>query len=236
MTIGITNKVDNPTNRYFLLGNFSVVDIDDKTGFFESILNYMSSLYHSIIGGEDRQGINHESLWSKIGSYIIELKNSLGTWISDMKVTILGGVDSNGVEHNSLWENIAESIKNLFVPQDGYIQDKVDEMEVICEQNLGALYQAGKITLDFIRMFFDVDENAEAIIKMPAWKFKVGAQTYQIFEGNDYSFEWVKVNTSDNILYELYQAYIGFMYLVCLIAFIGYLRRKYDLVFGGEQK
>lgn len=236
ITIGITNKVNNPTNRYFLLGNFSVVDLDDDSGFFETILNYMSSLYHSIIGGEDRQGINHESLWSRIGSYITDLKNSLSSWLSDIKVSFIGGTDSDGVIHKSLWENIADSLMNLFVPTEGYITEKMGELDDIAKQNLGALYQSAELSLDFIRMFFDVDDNAEAVISMPAWKFKIGEQTFQLFEGQDYSFEWVKVNTPDNLLYELYHAYIGFMYLVCVIAFIAYLRRKYDLVFGGEQK
>lgn len=233
------------SNRNCSIKNLSLTEVESKeTNILKRILNFVTDIKDglmalpSTIGSfftDLKESMSNwfDNLRTSIGSFFSDLKESMSNWFLDLKVSIVGGIDSEGNEHLSLWQRIIDGIKNLFVPSDGYFSSKTMEIQNIMRNSLGALYQSGELMIDFLGRLKNVNTNAVAEIVIPKFQFKLGNSVYTLYSGGVYSFEWVKTNSSDNVLYTLYRAYKGFMVLVCVISFIYYLRRRYNSLIGG---
>lgn len=170
------------------------------------------------------------------------LLNSIIQWLKDLKETVLGGFSgigqnlSNGFTNlknglielkNNILElpqKIANSLKNLFVPSDNYFVNKMDEMQLELEQNLGAVYQVSNLLDDFFTGF-----NADVTINV----IEVPLLTVDLL-GYPFSFGgWNVPIIPDGRLQFLADACKFVIGVLTTFGLLYGLRKKYDEIVGG---
>lgn len=206
----------------FKLGfsEITLINLDDDTGLLESILNWLSRIYHSIAGGTDREGVTHTGIVQGIVNALTNVKNAI--------VNAIDGIEQWFID---LKDNIVDGLKSLFIPRDGYFAEKKTQLETFATEHFGALYQGPDVMIDLIRKLLTVDPSANPGITMPAIEFDFQGQHYTLTEAIHYSFSWV--NDSSHPLYYFYHIYRGFVTVILFVGFGNYLVKKYRDVFEG---
>lgn len=105
--------------NYFIFGfsNLTVTNTDDNTGLLENILDWLSRIFHSIAGGTDREGVDHEGLVQGILNGLNNLGDKIKEFFSDFADNWNAGIEAlkQGIE------NIITMLKNYLL----YFQNPV---------------------------------------------------------------------------------------------------------------
>ncbi len=227
---------------HFGFSDIVFTNLDDDSGLFDSILNWLSRIYHSIAGGTDREGVNHEgivqgiknglnSLGTRIGNFFADLKQGFLDKLEAVKTSITNAISSIQQWFIDLKDNLINGLKSLFIPSDGYFASKKTQLENFATEHFGALYQGPDVMIDLIRKLLTVNPSANPGITMPAIEFDFLGQHYNLSESIHYSFSWV--NDSSHPLYYFYHIYRGFVTVILFVGFGNYLVKKYRDVFEG---
>ena len=86
-------KINTSSGYRVLFSDIILTDTDDNSGFFENIGDWLSALYHSIVGGVDSSGVNHQSLPQAIGAFINSLGDRIAAFFSSLGDRISGFFD-----------------------------------------------------------------------------------------------------------------------------------------------
>lgn len=104
---------------YIIFGfsNLSVTNTDDNTGLLENILNWLSRIYHGIIGGTDKEGVEHVGLVQGIVNGLNSLGDKIQEFFNNFADYWQNGIDNlkQGIE------NIITTLKNYLL----YFQNPV---------------------------------------------------------------------------------------------------------------
>lgn len=96
---------------------------DDK---IDGILEWLSAVYHSIVGGEDSRGVKHDGLvqgiknglnglGDRISSFFDRLSDSVGGFFSDLFIKLKGWFDNIGNWFSELGEKISNKFDEIKV-------------------------------------------------------------------------------------------------------------------------
>lgn len=229
-------------NAYYITQQIYLNDNDDDKSLLDSILSWLSRIYHFIAGGTDRDGVTHEglvqgiknglnSLGTRIGNFFTTLGDNLSGWFTDLKDSIINKIQQIKQWFIDLGNDIIDGLKSLFIPSDGYFAEKKTQLENFVIEHFGALYQGPDVMIDLIRKLLTVNPSANPGITMPAIEFDFLGQHYNFSESIHYSFSWV--NDSSHPLYYFYHIYRGFVTVILFVGFGNYLVKKYRDVFEG---
>ena len=153
--------------------------------------------------------------------------------INDVWESIKSLPDKIGVYISNIASDIGEKIKDLFIPDEEYFQNKKEELETFCIEHFGAVYQSLDVFIDFLNMLINISPTEPKII-FPAIDIPLFDKTYHLTDEVVYSFAWVNDNT--HFLYYFYNFYRSFVTVLLFLTFVNYCRNKYAEVFGGDKE
>lgn len=107
---------------------------------------------------------------------------------------------------------IVDGIKGLFIPDDEFLSDWVDDMKQLLEDHLGGLYQAITMSTTFMQQFQSV--TAKQSIYLPATSIPLAGETFTI---GPYTLP-LKVDGLPAALYD------GIAYIIDFLAAVAFLR------------
>lgn len=127
----------------------------------------------------------------------------------------------------NLGTSIINGIKDLFIPDEEFVEDWVDDLKDLLEDHLGGLYQAGEIFTDIFEEF----ENATAssTIEIPACSIPLAGETLTL---GPYLVP-LKVSGMPQILYDGIAWITDFL---CLWAFLHMCRTKLEIFLVPESE
>lgn len=231
-----------------LFSDIELTNLDDDSGLLDGILNWVSRIYYGIVGGIDREGVNHEGIVQGIKNGLTNLGQSIsgffdnlweklkqsfeniGNWLIDVKDGIVNAVNSIKQWLSDLGESIINGLKRLFIPDDGYFESKKTELEKFMTAHFGALYQGPSLMLDFVRKLLTISPK-EPGITMPRIQFNFLDKVFTLSDELHYSFSWV--NDSSHPVYYFYKVYRAFVIVILFFFFGNYLIDKFHKIFGG---
>lgn len=201
----------------------------------DGILEWLSAVYHSIVGGEDSRGVKHDGLVQGIKNGLTNLGNTIGGFFENLKVSIENKIDSIQQWFVELGENIIDGIKSLFIPEDGYFETKKIELETFFSEHFGIVYTAGSLSIDVLKKFTSLKPPAQAVLHVPAWQMQLPWESNKILTivpAMDVNFsEYIN---SSGVLHTFYKFYRAFITVVIIFMVVNYAKRKFDYVFGKD--
>ena len=175
-----------------------------EEGLLNSIIEWLRTIRENLVGGFSGIGENLRNGFENLKNNLIEVKNNI----------------------IQLPQKIGESIKNLFVPSEGYFEYLSNSFRGIAEQRFGALFTV----VDFIDSFlfsFDADKTTE-YIDIPLYEFDIMGYTFP-FGG--WRFRFIP---DYPIIHDLVDIAKGVSNIIITFTFIGGLKSRYDEIFGGD--
>lgn len=201
----------------------------------DGILEWLSAVYHSIVGGEDSRGVKHDGLVQGIKNGLISLGNTIGGFFENLKVSIENKIDAIQQWFVELGENIIDGIKSLFIPEDGYFESKKAELEDFFSEHFGIVYTAGSLSIDVLKKFTSLKPPAQAVLHVPAWQMSLTLENDKIITivpAMDVNFsEYIN---SSGVLHTFYKFYRAFITVVIIFMVVNYAKLKFDYVFGKD--
>lgn len=187
---------------YFLSDEIELIDKDDDSGWFQKIINKIEETISNI-----------KQIPEKINQKLTELKESITNAFVELK------------------ENLIEGLKGLFVPSDGFFEEKKAELELFLEDHFGILWTAPNIMISTIEQLLTMSPE-EPSITMPAIQFTWENELITLTEPmtvhfNDYIGEGTPLET-------FYNFYRVFVTIILIFLFINYCLKKYHYIFGKD--
>ena len=161
-----------------------------------------------------------------LGDKISGMWNSLTEGFTKLKESSDNIVDGILNLPSKLWGLIQDGLKALFVPDPDYMATYKDKWDSLLARQLGAVYQVKEILAESWDSVMNADETntiefPSASINLPGGnKFTFGGYTVQV------------VPAGFSVLVTAIKSIIG---IVCTIAFVNGMRKRYDEVMGVEQ-
>lgn len=215
--------------------DFIFTDNDKSDEKIDGILEWLSAVYHSIVGGEDSRGVKHDGLVQGIKNGLTSLGNTIGGFFENLKISIENKIDAIQQWFVELGENIIDGIKSLFIPEDGYFESKKAELETFFSEHFGIVYTAGSLSIDVLKKFTSLKPPAQAVLHVPAWQMSLpweNDKVITIVPAMDVNFsEYIN---SSGVLHTFYKFYRAFITVVIIFMVVNYAKRKFDYVFGKD--
>ncbi len=191
-----------------------ISELGDSIGsFFDNLFNKISRFFHDlkweIVGGscDDSEclKIPHTSLADKITNKLAELKQSV--------------ID--------LGNNILDGIKRLFVPDEQFISTWKEEMEILLQERLGIIWDAGDFFIALIQTIGDLlTTTADDIhYELPEMVVELNGQTYTLWQAQQVDFSFLEKNAFFAMLYKLYKAVLN---VFLGIPLLNYAKKEMD--------
>lgn len=230
----------------FMITDISYTDTDDNTGLLNTIITAIGVVWNSIKDtatdirtGFSNLGTSISNKFSELGNKISNSFDNLNQWLTSVKDSIVSKLaDVKDGINNKLQElkdklaqqiaQIKEDIRSLFVPSDGYFNNKRGELDTFFNEHFGALYQGPTILVNLIKKLVTISPQ-ELGITLPAIEFMWQGKKVSLTEPIHYSFSWV--NDAAHPLHFAYTFYRGFITVVMFVAFVTYLKNKYSYIF-----
>lgn len=124
-----------------------------------------------------------------------------------------------------LWENISDGLKGLFVPSEESMTAYKDKWDELLASRFGAVYQVVNIMTDSWDSIMNADQTDT--IAFP--------QATINFSGTPFTFGGYDVKIVPDGFGVLVTAIKSIVAIVCTVAFVNGLRKRYDEIMGVEQ-
>lgn len=158
-------------------------------------------------------------------------------WIQNIFNSVKDGFSALGQGITNIWNGIVElpekiwqfienGLKNLFVPTEEYIVGFKDRIDTLLGEKLGAVYQVIDITLNSWDRITASDETNS--IEFPS-------VTIDLPNNNSFTFGGYNVVIVPQGFEFLATIIKGFIAVLCSVAFVNGLRKRYDEVMGVEK-
>lgn len=124
---------------------------------------------------------------------------------------------------------IIDGLKNLFIPKDGFINDKLTELLSFIRDKLGILFYPFELISDFFNMIIDFCKPGDGILEIPTIKEPFSGVI--LIEGVSYNFgKDFKI-----ALGKYYSLYQSFVYGICILLFSKFLYNYYLYIVEGKK-
>lgn len=125
-----------------------------------------------------------------------------------------------------IWEKISEGLKSLFVPTENDMVAYKDKWEELLSSRFGAVYEVGNIMTESWDSVMNADQTDS--IEFPS-------ATINLPDGNEFTFGGYTVQVVPNGFSYIIVAVKSIVAIVCTVAFVNGMRKRYDEVMGVEQ-
>lgn len=182
-------------------------------------------------GGDEsyNAGVDKVDETSGLLSSLIEWVKSIREGVSEIFETLSSGFGAvvNGITSlpRLIWEKIEAGLKNLFVPDQEYLEQYMFDFDTLLDDKFGAVYQVVDITLESWDRISANDERNT--IDFPE-------TTIALPDDNEFTFGGYEVPIVPDGFEWLATALKGFVGVVCTVMFVNGLRKRYDEVMGGS--
>ena len=140
---------------WILFSPIELTNLDDDSGLLDGILNWVSRIYYGIVGGTDREGVDHEGIVQGIKNGLTNLGNSISNFFSDLWNKLSNAFDKIG----DWFSELGDKIKGFFVD----LGNKIGEFFTMLKNYL--LYFKHPVTLN--KDGVPVDENGKPVYTNP---------------------------------------------------------------------
>ena len=151
--------------------------------------------------------------------------------INDVWESIKSLPDKIGAYIQQIATDITDGLKSLFIPEDGFLDEKKAELELFLEEHFGILYTAPNILFTILERLMTISPE-EPSLTMPAIEFIWQGEKITLTEPitiyfNDYI-------SSGAVLETFYKFYRAFVSVSLILMFVNYAKNKYDYLFGKD--
>lgn len=209
----------------------TLTNLDDDSG---DILDWFSRIYHSIVGGEDSQGVPHEGIVQGIKNGLNNVRDSINNKIESIKNAISDKIESIKVSIEAKIEAIGEDIKNFFIPRDGYFEERFEIAKTWAAEHFGIVYTAGDLGITVLRQFTTLTPPSDPVLNVPAWQMRspIDNKVITLVEESQIHFnDYTKEGTPLHSFYKFYKVFIT---VAIIFMVVNYARNKFDYVFGKD--
>lgn len=128
---------------------------------------------------------------------------------------------------NALLYNLKMGLKGLFVPDEQFIATWKEELELLLEERLGIIYDAGDFFISLIQTIGDLlTTTADDIhYELPAMEIELNGTTYVLWKAQQVDFSFLKKNAFFSMLYNLYKVIIN---VFLGIPLLNYAKKEFD--------
>lgn len=187
---------------FFISNEIGFVDKDDDSGWFQKIINKIEETINNI-----------KQIPEKINQKLTELKESITNAFIELK------------------DNLIEGLKGLFVPSDGFFEEKKAELELFLEDHFGILWTAPNIIISTIEQLLTISPE-EPSITMPAIQFTWEDELITLTEPMTVNFnDYIGDGTPLEAFYNFYRVFVT---IILIFFFINYCLKKYHYIFGKD--
>jgi len=157
--------------------------------------------------------------------------DKLFQFFHDLKWELIGGncedPSCNKNPHKSLPEKLGDLIKSLFVPDEQFIETWKEELELLLQDRLGIIWDAGDFFISFIQTVGDLlTTTADDIhYELPAMEIELNGQTYMLWQAQQVDFSFLEKNAFFAMLYKLYKAVLN---VFLGIPLLNYAKKEMD--------
>lgn len=124
---------------------------------------------------------------------------------------------------------IVDGLKSLFIPKDGFIKDKFNELFTFISDKLGILFYPFELISDFFKMIVDFCIPGDGILDIPSIKEPFSGVV--LIQATSYNFG-KDFKASLGEYYGLYQSII---YGICILLFCKFIYNYYRYIMEGKQ-
>ena len=155
---------------------------------------------------------------------------NIGEKVSDTFDTISSGFANIGTWFaelpGKLWEVISDGLKGLFVPDDEYMASYSDKWDSLLADRFGAIYQVCDIVANSWDGIMAVE--TDTVLDFPEVTIPIGG-------GESFTFGGYKVRVMPAVFRTQIRPFVvTITSIICTIAFINGLLKRYDEIFGGK--
>ena len=172
------------------------------------------------------QATVEEDLLGGIQEEITSGFDRIGGWFSDLGAGISNVFNSIVELPAKIWGFIEDGLKSLFVPSEESMTAYQDKWDTLLESRLGAVYQVTNVLTESWDGVMAADQTNT--IDFPAVSIPLPGGSSFSFGG----YEVQIVPTGFDVLVNGIKIIIG---IICSIAFVNGMRKRYDEVMGVEQ-
>lgn len=182
---------------------------DKTTGLLDSIIEWIKQIVEDI---------------KSLGQSIVNLPELIKEKLSSLFENIANKLTELG-------NNIIEGLKSLFIPQEGFFDDKKAEMETFLEDHFGIIYTAPNIVITIFEKLLSISPG-EPALTMPAIEFEFLGEHIKLSDPITINlYDFVAKGTP---LYTIYQFYRAGMTAFLIFLFVEYAMNKYNYLFGKD--
>ena len=180
--------------------------------------------YHifATVGEHSVGDTGYEIIINETTEEIEKLDGIIG-WLIGIKDGITNVFDSIAQLPAKIWEFISNGLKSLFVPSEEFITDYKDRMDTMLAEKLGAVYECSNVLFESWDRITDSDDTNT--IEFPSTTIDVGE--------TDFTFGGYQVEIVPQGFDFLANAVKLIVAILCTIAFVNGMRKRYDEVMGG---
>lgn len=124
---------------------------------------------------------------------------------------------------------IVDGLKSLFIPKDGFIKDKFNDLFSLLKDKLGILFYPFDLIVDFFNLIIDFCKTGDGILDIPTIKEPFSGVI--LIEGVSYNFG----KDFKTALGEYYGLYQSFVYGICILLFSKFLYNYYLYIVEGKK-
>lgn len=230
----------------FYVKNISLVSSSSETNSrLDGILGWLQELWDSITDGFSNLGlsITHlgDRLQTKLGEVITNLsgevqsvKEGITTKLGEVSINISAAFSSVGDriqnklgevitgltgELRMLGDNIKNSIRDFFIPPEGFFDTWKAKFNLMLENNLGFVYQAPNFVIEIIEVIQEILESDQEVnLVFPEVEFDIAGYHIELFKDTKVDFSFLE----SGIWLTLYSMYKVMLYVIFALALIKY--------------
>lgn len=176
--------------------------------------------------GECGTGDNGYEVFIETETEEVGLLKGITGWLQGIKDGITNLFNSIAELPTKLWEKISEGLKSLFVPSESDMVAYKDKWDELLSSRFGAVYEVGNIMTESWDSVMNADQTNS--IEFPS-------ATINLPGGNEFSFGGYTVQVVPNGFSAIIVAVKAIVAIVCTVAFVNGMRKRYDEVMGVEQ-
>lgn len=222
----------NPTSDFIedsypdtlYIKNISLVSSSSETnGKLDGILGWLQELWDSITDGFEvtRLAMTHlgDRIQTKLGEVITNLSGELQS-VRERITTKLGEVITGLTgELRMLGDNIKNSIRDFFIPPEGFFDTWKTKFNLMLENNLGFVYQAPNFVVQVVNCIQDVlNTKTEPTLVFPKVEFDIAGNHIKLFEDTKVDFSFLE----SGIWARMYSMYKVALYAIFAFALINF--------------
>lgn len=195
-------------------------DNNDNSEEIDGILEWLSAVYHSIVGGEDSRGVQHDGLVQGIKNGLNSLGDRIGNFFNNLKESIEVKIDAIQQWFSDLGNDILEGLKKLFIPEEGYFDNYSEEFKTWADNHLGFIYSTVDVVSESVDVLLNMCLEHNGEFSLPEAEFTLNGTRYVLWD--EYVIDMDDVFEVYPALEVIYKTYLTIVAAAFVFAILNY--------------